>query len=82
MIAKIGKISALEGEKYRIVIEDMDKIVTLPLPRIKNKLKIELSAGEQSLTKEHEKFKVGESVLVVFTTNNLSDGIIIGALDG
>lgn len=77
---KVGKISSIEGDKYRVYFEDLNKTVTLPLSYIKDMTKIELTPGEQSLTYEQEKFKINDNVLVGFTAEHLQSGVIIGKI--
>ena len=79
---KIGKISSVEGDKYKVVFKDTDDIVTMPLPGIIDMTKVELTPGEQSLTYEQEKFKVDDSVLVAFVDDGMQSGVIIGKVNG
>ena len=78
---KIGKISSVEGDNYKVVFKDVDDIVTMPLPRIIDMIKVELTPGEQSLTYEQEKFKVDDSVLVAFVDDGMQSGVIIGKVN-
>ena len=78
---KIGKISSVEGDNYKVVFKDADDIVTMPLPRIIDMTKVELTPGEQSLTYEQEKFKVDDSVLAAFVDDGMQSGVIIGKVN-
>ncbi len=78
---KIGKISSVEGNKYRVWIDELGDFVTLPFARLGNKLQFDLSPGEQNLTVINKKFEVGENVLVAFTGENFEEGVIIGNID-
>ena len=78
---KIGKISSVEGDNYKVVFKDVDDIVTMPLPRIIDMIKVELTPGEQSLNYEQEKFKVDDSVLVAFVDDGMQSGVIIGKVN-
>lgn len=78
---KIGKISSVEGDNYKVVFKDADDIVTMPLPGIIDMTKVELTPGEQSLIYEQEKFKVDDSVLVAFVDDGMQSGVIIGKVN-
>lgn len=75
---KVGKISAKEGSKYRVLFEELGEMVTTPFPRIGEKRKLELSPGEQILEHEIEDFEIGEKVVVAFTSEQYQEGIILG----
>lgn len=77
---KLGKISSIEGEKYRVYFEDLNKTVTLPFDYIKDMTKVELTEGEQSLSYKQEKFQINDNVLVAFTDEYLQTGVIIGKI--
>lgn len=79
---KIGKISSVEGDNYKVVFKDADNIVTMPLPIILDMTKVELSPGEQAIKLEQDKFKVDDTVLVAFTDEGMQSGVVIGKISG